>query len=323
MLLSKNFYSKCGQEYPYKCALSLGWQFFLFCVISTHVSAKTMPFWSACDLTKEGVFELLFQAKQRAHTYFRPCDWNEFCLQSRDFQRIEALYKKNHFGSRSFFRPEIPKKIHQIWLGPLPVEKKFQAWVDSWRRLHPDWEYKLWTNSDVVHFPIINRRAYEASSLYSQKADILRYEILYRCGGLYADIDTEAIESFDAVHKSGVTFYSALEMSGYVVGNAIFGAAPGSPVLKRVIDLIGQIDAEKFASVKKYEMFDRVNAVLATSGPMILTKAIKSFLATGLCGDIIIYPSRVLSPSSCRATPGVTLAIHYGNGFSSGGWVKQ
>lgn len=43
--------------------------------------------------------------------------------------------------------PEIiPKIIHQIWIGhdQLPHNKK--VLMDSVKNLHPDYEYKLWTN---------------------------------------------------------------------------------------------------------------------------------------------------------------------------------
>lgn len=177
----------------------------------------------------------------------------------------------------------------------------------------------MWTAQDVKDFHLVNQKAYDASPLYSQKADILRYEILYRYGGLYADIDAHATQPFDPIHESGVTFYSAVEPLGYVVENAIFGAAPGNEILKKTIDLIGQTEPSKFACVKKYEKVDRIELVLATSGPILLTKAVNYFLRNGLLKDkTIIYPSKVLNPIG-KTSAADTFAIHHYNSE----WVRK
>lgn len=34
-----------------------------------------------------------------------------------------------------------PRVIHQIWLGPHPIPESCRAWMQTWKTLHPAWEY--------------------------------------------------------------------------------------------------------------------------------------------------------------------------------------
>lgn len=89
----------------------------------------------------------------------------------------------------------IPKIIHQTWRDHnLPVSERLPR---SWQQKNPDWEYRFWTDDDLASFveqdypdlwPL-----YQAVKKPVQKADIARYLILHKFGGLYADIDTECV----------------------------------------------------------------------------------------------------------------------------------
>ena len=84
----------------------------------------------------------------------------------------------------------IPKKIHQIWIGPKqpPI-----VWIDTWRKQyraqHPGWEYKLWTDAEVAELPMRMKDLYDKEAMYQCKADLLRLEVLWREGGIYIDAD--------------------------------------------------------------------------------------------------------------------------------------
>mmetsp|Transcript_11949 Transcript_11949/g.34641 ORF Transcript_11949/g.34641 Transcript_11949/m.34641 type:complete len:177 (+) Transcript_11949:86-616(+) len=75
--------------------------------------------------------------------------------------------------------PRIPKIIHQIWLGGNQIPPECIPWMESWKRYHPDWEYKLWQDGDLENLPLLPRcRALIASaSNPAEKADILRLEV--------------------------------------------------------------------------------------------------------------------------------------------------
>ena len=67
----------------------------------------------------------------------------------------------------------IPRVFHQIWVGPRPLPEKYKRWQKTWQSI-PGWTYKLWTDVDVVQFPLINQKAY-----YER-------EKLWRAGGYFA-----------------------------------------------------------------------------------------------------------------------------------------
>lgn len=129
----------------------------------------------------------------------------------------------------------IPRVFHQIWINrdQPALPGRYRAWHDSWRRHHPQWDLRVW-NLDNLDFEPTQRALIEAAPSYAQKADILRYEILWRHGGVYLDVDFECLQPIDAL-LHGLEHFAVSE-NGRVVSIGIFGARAGSPYLKRCID---------------------------------------------------------------------------------------
>ena len=67
----------------------------------------------------------------------------------------------------------------------------------SWRRLNPCWDYRFWTDEDLLAF--MTREWPELLDLYLayprpiQRADLAKYCLLQRYGGVYADIGTPLV----------------------------------------------------------------------------------------------------------------------------------
>lgn len=96
----------------------------------------------------------------------------------------------------------IPKIIHQTWKTK-DVPEYWKKSEQEWKRLHPDWIYKLWTDEDIrKHIKDYHPDFLELHDNYEyniQRADMIRYFILYDFGGIYSDLDfypTENIESY-------------------------------------------------------------------------------------------------------------------------------
>ena len=87
----------------------------------------------------------------------------------------------------------IPKKIHQIWLGKEGVPKKSIKWMNSWKEFNPDWEYKLWNEENIKDLKVSDYDVYSKKINPGYRSDILRYIILNKFGGLYADTDFECL----------------------------------------------------------------------------------------------------------------------------------
>lgn len=175
-------------------------------------------------------------------------------------ERFKNLYEKNRdLDDEQLDEFKIPNVIHFIWLGPKPFPAESVENVRSWIAHHPDWEFKFWTDRqrlppcaemEVVYvqdFPFaFLQSCYESSQNYGEKSDVLRFEILYREGGLYVDHDASCLKSFDRLHAV-YDFYCGLEAPhppvvglNITVGNGVIGARPEHPVIGKVLELIGQ-----------------------------------------------------------------------------------
>lgn len=153
----------------------------------------------------------------------------------RFYDVFRQMYEKNHPEKILPVKTEktkIPKIIHQIWLGS-PFPEKYRAFQESWKVQHPDWEYRLWTDKELAHFPMHNRDLFEASRNYGEKSDIARYEILYKMGGLYVDTDYECLQPLDILHHAYDFFIGIqpFDTNCVQLGIGLIGARPGHPLL--------------------------------------------------------------------------------------------
>ena len=113
---------------------------------------------------------------------------------SSDWAVVRHLYQSNYVRA-IWEKNGIPKIIHQIWLGSL-VPDKFKRYMETWKELHPTWEYKLWTDKEAKKYMSENE-VYQQVINNGMKSDMLRYKILREQGGVYVDTDFECIRPLD------------------------------------------------------------------------------------------------------------------------------
>ena len=138
----------------------------------------------------------------------------------------------------------IPHFIHLIWLGSTPPPT-VEIVIASWRKYHPDWEIKLWTDQEIACFPWSTPRSelfFKEAKNWAEKSDILRFEILYQFGGVYSDTDVICLKPFDDLLQ-GLTFFACFSRNKVVkktgrplIGSAIIGAARNHPILNHCLD---------------------------------------------------------------------------------------
>ena len=134
---------------------------------------------------------------------------------------------------QAIFGPMIPKIIHQTWKTDR-VPPKARPYVDKVRQLNPDWEYKLWTDDDNLafvrsEFPEL-LEIYEGFSRGIMRADVIRYMIMYKMGGVYLDLDYEVLYPFEFGDHRVVLPLSRSVAFGHdvnIVGNCFFASEPG------------------------------------------------------------------------------------------------
>ena len=93
---------------------------------------------------------------------------------------------------------KIPKVIHQIWVGPKTPPTLM---MNTWRDKNPDFEYICWTDEEIkkrnITFELQSR--IDEMEVYNGKADIIRWELMAKYGGIFLDADSVCVEPIDEV----------------------------------------------------------------------------------------------------------------------------
>lgn len=184
----------------------------------------------------------------------------------------------------------IPKIIHQIWIG-----KKYrrpEKWMNTWPAMNPDWDYRVWTD-DNLHklLPLRAQTAFDAMPHLAGKADILRYEILHRFGGVYIDADTECVSPLTDDLLQNVAF--AAHENEYIrpglIANSVIGAQPGCLLMNAMIEHVAALP--DLANCSALDIWK-------TTGPLAFTRLVGQHRFTFLR----LYPSFWFYPIHCSDT---------------------
>lgn len=126
----------------------------------------------------------------------------------------------------------IEKTIHYVWLGSEDIPEKFTAFIENWRRLHPEWEIIKWNeeNFDCESNDWV-RLAVEQNN-YSLAADVIRSAVLLEYGGVYLDTDVELLKPFDELAGEN-DFFIGYETDLWF-GCAVLGARKNHRIMKEV-----------------------------------------------------------------------------------------
>lgn len=99
----------------------------------------------------------------------------------------------------------IPRLIHQTWR-TIEIPEKWKPFVEKVQELNPGWSYKLWTDKENLDF--VKNEFPEFFPIFFAlprpilKADIIRYLLMYKLGGVYLDLDYEVLRPFDFGNNS-------------------------------------------------------------------------------------------------------------------------
>ncbi len=194
----------------------------------------------------------------------------------------------------------LPRLIHQTFPGKL-LPSELQASVDRLKALNPGWHHELYTDEDIVRFI---RSAYgaEIHEQYERidpvygaaRADLFRYLLLYKLGGVYLDIKSAATRPLDEVLERNERFIIAQWPGGPEAKFKGAGwheetkhipqgefqqwfvvATPGHPFLKAVIENV----------LRNFTVYNPAlhgvgkRGVLRVTGPIAYTLAIEPLLA--------------------------------------------
>lgn len=216
----------------------------------------------------------------------------------------------------------IPRLIHQMWAtADLPA---FAS--DSWKTLNPDWEWRLWTDADLLqlvrdHYPALEA-LYQSYPNVVQRADLGRYLVLDHCGGLYADLDTECLtplevlagetrvvlseEPVEHLHHAQPLGLSRMYFNGIMAGPA------GHPFWAHLIRTVQRCEHAR-------------SDVLKSTGPLVLSGAVLDFpqpagLALNSCH--LFTPLTSAGRETAGPEYGALAPLRLANHFWHGTWIS-
>jgi len=188
----------------------------------------------------------------------------------------------------------IPKIIHQTWKDH-QVPEAYQDFQKSWTTYLPDWEYRLWTDEDcrdflMQHYPWF-LPIYDNYPKTIMRIDAVRYFWMYHYGGLYVDLDFEALKSVEPLLE-GKRIVIGLEPKEHlnrklckqhdldkILCNAFMASRTQEPFWAFVLQALSKYKQEE-------------NPLLAT-GPFFLTQCYKDYRERE---KIKLIPSNLLYP---------------------------
>jgi len=236
-----------------------------------------------------------------------------------DNLRLHQKFLLGSWGEQRLDEPVrdimIPKLIHQTAkTADMPAE--CSQHVAKVKALHPEWEYRLWTDRDNLDF--VAREFPDFLNIFNalprniMRADVIRYLLMYRLGGFYLDTDYEMLKPFDLCEKDIVLCWEPNPIKPNENGkmaNAIFASSPGHPFFGMMIEEL-KINPPLSADAD----------VEDTTGPGLVTRVYEKAIKGGM--SLFAATPELFSPLTPRnekeyrkiVQSGVAYGIHHCHG---------
>ena len=178
----------------------------------------------------------------------------------------------------------IPKIIHQIWIGNNNEPTKF---MNTWKNKNPEFEYIKWNEEELknrnIRLECLNR-VNEIEEMCG-KADIIRWELLYKYGGIFLDADSICIEPIDdeLMKMKSFLVWENERVRKDLLAVGIMAFPPNHDIPKRAIEYIKNNEVSKLKTYKR---------PWQNTGPVLLTNLYNS----GNYKDVTILPSYTFLP---------------------------
>lgn len=182
-------------------------------------------------------------------------------------------------NSATNFPTIIPKSIYQFWDSkeiPLVISRR----MDSWRVLNPGWSHHVFNSesakqimSDVGGFQAL--RAFESLQVPAAQADLFRYAVLIKFGGVYVDADDKPSLPLDISlgNIKGIVF---IEKRLWHIQNSFIVSPPSSLLLQNIFDKA------------IWNVNQRLNkSISAITGPALVSRILRSKLENEFKSDTV------------------------------------
>lgn len=178
----------------------------------------------------------------------------------------------------------IPKKIHYVWVGGNEKNNTIKQCMKTWGKHLEGYEVIEWNenNFDIDSHPFV-KATYKAKK-WAYVSDYIRAYVIYKYGGIYLDTDILVLDNFDRFLNNRA--FVGFENPQYPF-TAVFGAEPGHPLVKDMIEYYDRLDEYKFD-------FEKNNTISVSD---LLIKKYHCKVGNKfqiLDEDIAVYPDTVL-----------------------------
>ena len=206
----------------------------------------------------------------------------------------------------------IPKIIHQT--APKDINKWHPVWKfcqDSWKTYFPkeEYTYMFWDDDDIDNF--IKMQFPEYYKLFCDfgkdiilKVDFVRYAILYKYGGIYADMDFFCNKNFYDKLIDNICIVGS-PAHNEIVQNSLMASPPNDDRWLTVLDNCKQF----FYSYKTKFPNNKIEGgdVIDISGPRLLSRTLDM-------NSIHILPKELFNPYNSQFNSNDIYTKHYGTG---------
>ena len=176
--------------------------------------------------------------------------------------KINYLFNSYNPVKETRMNPKIPRVIYQCY-----KDKNVPPIVKGrWLKLNPDFEYHLYDNEDCYQF-LLDHYGARHAKLFKFikdgpiKSDFWRVCILYKYGGVYADIDIIPEVPIDEIVYSDTTLYTCIsDPNLHLLLNPHFIAVePNNPLILECINIYMK---DKIHRKYNYHMFSITHIML-------------------------------------------------------------
>ena len=229
---------------------------------------------------------------------------------SEKHMQIQIKMQSEKDGTRM---GSFPKIIHQTWKNET-VPEEWKLSPEMWKKHHPEYEYRLWTDENNRNF--IEERfpwfleTYDGFKYNIQRADAVRYFILYVYGGIYSDLDIEPTRSLDTVlqqyHDQGARIVLMNSENTFLeplcASNCFMVSVPKHPFWLMMVDSMMKNKKSKL-------WMGRHAHVMNSTGPVRLKQVLKEYTKNNYDSneklrDVLLTDRQLFSPCSvCDKKP--------------------
>lgn len=195
----------------------------------------------------------------------------------------------------------IPKVIHYIWVGKSSLGPTQKRCIESWHRILPGWQIKLWNEEnlpkEVMNHPYV--KTMYGKGKWAFVSDYVRFWALKNEGGVYLDTDTEVIKDLGPLLEHQAFFGKTKDG---MIAAGVIGSMPGHPCVK---DILSVYDKDTDFSLER-------------TSPRTVTKVLNE----NSYSDVTVYNYKFFNPCNDgeRCTPD-KLALAYTNNHWAESWV--